>query len=362
MKTVSYAAIAVSGVVALVCLAPVESYGQDSWTDSISIKGDVRLRYEGIDEDGEEERNRGRFRARLGLTADVNDNVQAVLQFATGGDNPVSRNQSFDGGFSTKDIGLDLAYLDWTPNDNTHVYGGKMKNPFRRAGGHALVWDSDLNPEGVAIKYGSGGLFGTAGLMFVEERSSTDDSLLLAVQGGYSFAVSEGAQLTAGVSYYDYTETQGNSPFWIPVPFGNTVDANGNLVFDYNQFEVFAELATELGDMPFSIFADFVQNSEGGSEDSGYAFGAAIGKAGSPGTWQASLAYQDLEADAVIATFTDSDFGGGGTDASGFTIKGTYALADNWALGGTLFLNEVEQGIGNEHDYTRLQLDLEFKF
>ena len=346
----------------LATAVPAAALAQDSWTDSISVKGDVRLRYEGIDEDGEEERNRGRFRARLGLTADVNDNVKAVLQFATGGDNPVSTNQSFDDGFSRKDIGLDLAYLDWTPNDRTHIYGGKMKNPFHRAGGHALVWDSDLNPEGVAASYSSGGFFGTAGVMFVEERGSSDDSLLLGLQAGYEFALSDGVSLTAGMSYYDYTETEGNTPFHNGSPSGNTVDVDGNLVLDYNQVEAFAELSTSLGDMPFSVFADFVQNSDADTQDSGYAFGAAIGDAGSPGTWEASIAYQDLEADAVIGTYPDSDFGGGGTDASGFTIKGKYALADNWVLGGTLFLNDVDESIGNKHDYSRIQLDLEFKF
>ena len=343
-------------------LMPGATHAQSSWTDSISVKGDVRLRYEGIDEEGEEERNRGRFRARLGLTADVNENVKAVLQFATGGDNPVSTNQSFDDGFSRKDIGLDLAYLDWTPNDNTHIYGGKMKNPFHRVGGHALIWDGDLNPEGVAANYSSGGFFGNAGVMFVEERGSSDDSLLLGLQAGYEFALSDAASLMAGVSYYDYTETEGNSPFYDGAARGNTVDVDGNLVLDYNQVEFFAELSTSLGDMPFSVFADFVQNSDADTQDSGYAFGAAIGKAGSPGTWQASVAYQEIEADAVIATFTDSDFGGGGTDATGFTIKGKYALADNWALGGTLFLNDVDEFIDDKHDYTRLQLDLEFKF
>ena len=157
-------------------------------------------------------------------------------------------------------------------------------------------------------------------------------------------------------------ETEGNSPFHDGAARGNTVDVDGNLVLDYNQVEFFAELSTSLGDMPFSVFADFVQNSDADTQDSGYAFGAAIGKAGSPGTWQASVAYQEIEADAVIATFTDSDFGGGGTDATGFTIKGKYALADNWALGGTLFLNDVDEFIDDKHDYTRLQLDLEFKF
>ena len=362
MNSNIYAVLACFSVTLAGLAVPQTVTARDSWVDSISVKGDVRLRYEGIDEDGEEERNRGRFRARLGLTADVNDNVKAVLQFATGGDNPVSTNQSFDDGFSRKDIGLDLAYLDWTINQNTHLFGGKMKNPFHRAGGHALIFDSDLNPEGVAIQYQSGGFFGTGGLLFVEERSSADDSLLLALQGGYEFALNDGAKLTAGVSYYNYTETVGNEPFWNGKPKGNSADTNGNLIYDYKQLEVFVEYATTLVDMPFSLFVDYVQNSDPDIGDTGVAFGAAIGKAGDPGTWQASLAWQDLEADAVIATFTDSDFGGGGTDASGFVLKGKYALADNWALGGTLFLNEMDASIGNKHDYTRLQLDLEFKF
>jgi hypothetical protein len=348
------------GVIAT--LGPVESRGQESWTDSISVTGDVRLRYDGIREDGSADRDRARFRARLGLTADVNDNVKAVLQFASGGDNPVSTNQSFDDGFSRKDVGLDLAYLDWTPNANTHVYGGKMKNPLHRAGGHALVWDSDLNPEGVAVKYAAGGFFGTAGLMFVEERSSIDDSLLMAVQGGYEFDLSDGVTLIAGVGYMNYTDTVGNQPFYDGSARGNSVDLNGNLILDYKQLEMFAELDTKLGDLPFSVFANFVQNSDASAADSGIAFGAAIGKAGEPGTWQASWAYQDLEADAVISTFTDSDFGGGGTDNKGHVIKAKYALVDNWALAGSLFVNEVDEFAGNPHDYDRILLDLEFTF
>lgn len=343
-------------------LVPLEAKADDNWTDSIAIKGDVRLRFDGTREEGDPDRDRARFRARLGLTAAVNDNVEAVLQFASGGDNPVSTNQSFDGGFTRKDIGLDLAYLDWTPNDTTHVYGGKMKNPLHRAGGHALIWDSDLNPEGVAVKYETGGFFATGGLLFVEERSSTDDSLLMALQGGYGVEVADGVKLTTGVGYFSYTDTIGNAPFYDQNPRGNSVDVNGDLVLDYKELEVFAELDMKLGDMPFKVFADFVRNTDASDDDSGYAFGASVGKAASPGTWQASWTWQELQADAVISTFTDSDFGGGGTDNNGHVIRGKYALADNWALAGSVFLNEVDEFAGNPHDYDRLQLDLEFKF
>lgn len=343
-------------------LAPHTSLAQESWTDSISFKGDLRPRYEYIDREGFTNRNRGRFRIRVGMTADVNENVNVIFQLASGGDNPVSTNQSFDDGFSRKDVGIDLAYADWTPIEDLHVFVGKMKNPIHRAGGHALIWDSDLNPEGVAVAYESGPFFGTAGTYFVEERATADNSLLLSVQGGMTFKLSDAGTLTAGVGYHDYTETMGNRPFWIGLPFGNSVDANGNLLHDYNEAEVFAEFATHIGNFPLSLFANYVQNTEVDVNDTGQAFGVQIGKAGEPGTWQASWVWQELEADAVIATYTDSDFGGGGTNARGHTIKAKYALRDNWAVGGTLFLNEVDLASGTPHDYTRLQLDLEFKF
>lgn len=362
MKSDNYVVLSGICCVAFLGALPNAAIAQSSWTDSIAVSGDIRPRFEAIDEDGETGRERGRFRARLKLEADVNENVKAVIRLATGGGNPVSTNQSFDGGFSRKDIGVDQAYVDWTPRDDMHVLVGKIKNPFVRAGGHALVWDSDLNPEGVAVTYEAGMFFGTAATLFVEERSSSDDSILLALQGGVEFDLGGDGTLTTGLSYYDYSDTEGNAPFYDGNARGNTVDANGNLVFDYNQVEWFAEWSFTAGEQPMTVFADFVQNSDADSFDSGYAFGVKYGKASEPGTWEASWAWQDLEADAVIATFTDSDFGGGGTDASGHVLKAEYAIADNWAFAATLFINEIDAAVGNAHDYSRLQLDLEFSF
>ena len=128
---------------AIVTTVPIETRAADEgWAERLSFKGDVRLRYEGIDEQFESRRDRMRFRARVGLTAEVQDDVQVVLQLATGGDNPVSTNQTFDDGFSRKDIRLDLAYVDWQVNDSWSINAGKMKNPIfpRRQGTANLGW------------------------------------------------------------------------------------------------------------------------------------------------------------------------------------------------------------------------------
>ena len=100
----------------------------------------------------------------------------------------------------------------------------RLKNPLFKAGGVPLVWDSDLNPEGVVVKFKSGGFFGTVGGFSVEERSSEDDSLLYVLQAGYKFSIGEDSSLTAGAGYFAYTNTIGNKPFFDEKPRGNTVD------------------------------------------------------------------------------------------------------------------------------------------
>ena len=346
----------------LPALLTMPAAAQEDWTDRIKLKGDVRLRYEAIDEAGEEERNRMRFRTRFGLSAKVSDDVKFVFQLASGGDNPVSTNQTFDDGFSTKDIGVDLAYVDWKINDNLNFYGGKMKNPLYKAGGVPLIWDGDLNPEGLAMKFTSGGFFGTAGGFSVEERSSADDSLLFVVQAGYTFAVGENASLTAGAGYFSYSNTVGNEPFYNGRSNGNSVDLNGDYIYDYKNTEVFAQFDTKVGDWPLRIYAHATQNNEVSTEDMGYAVGAKVGSAKADGDMEFSWTFQDIEADSVIGTYNDSDFGGGGTDSDGHLLKAKYAVSKKIFVGGTLFLNNVDRFQGAEHDYNRLQLDVEFKF
>lgn len=335
---------------------------ESHWTDAVTPIGDVRLQYDAIQEDGEEDIERARYRIHLGASLQFSDSVQAYFILGTNGDNPVSDNKVFDGNYRTGDFGFARAYVDWSANDRMRLYAGKMKNPLFRPGGAPLFWDSDFNPEGVALSYQSGMLFATAAAFVVEKRSSADDSLLYAAQGGFSRNLATEDKLTAGLGYYDYTNTIGNQPFKNRGARGNSVDADGNLVFDYDVLQLFVQYDTRLGEMPFAVFADYAQNTEVDIHDAGFSFGLKAGKAKAPGTWQVSWAYQDIEADALIGAFNDSDFGGGGTDATGHLIKSKYVLAERWILGGTLIVTEVEKNAGSEHDYKRLQLDIEFKF
>jgi hypothetical protein len=367
MKTM-ICALSAGGLMLPALLLPPAAAAEDSWTDRLTLKGDFRPRLEYIDRDPTsindpvDERRRGRFRVRFGINAEINDDVDFVFELATGGENPVSTNQSFDGGFTRKDIGVNLAYVNWNPIEALDVMVGKVKNPWHRPGGHHLMWDSDLNPEGLVLDFGKGGFFGNFGAFGVEERSNSDDSLLVNLQVGYRIGIGDSSELTIGGGYYVYSNMIGNSPFWNGDPFGNTVDAAGNFVYDYKPVQGFVEYATSVGDLPLSFFVDYVKNNEAPEFNTGFAFGGKLGKVSEPGDWEGSIAYQELDKDAVVALYTDSDWGGGGTDATGFTIKGKYGLSKNWNFGSTLFINEIEANIGNPTDYWRLQIDFEFKF
>ena len=335
---------------------------QGDWTERLSFKGDLRLRYEGIDEEGEEERARGRYRARLGVSADVLDNVRVVMQLASGADNPVSRNVTIDGGFDVDDIGFDLAYVEWTATDRLTVFGGKMKNPLFRAGGIPLLWDSDLGPEGLALTYRHGAFFGTLANFAVEERASGSDSLLTAVQAGGEFALGDNARLKAGAGYFAYSNTVGNEPFWDGLPHGNSVDVDGNYLYEYKVSEAFAQLDTKIGGLPLMVGAQWARNGEVDVEDTAWTVGARVGATGEPGSWDAGWAFMDVEADALISTFNDSDFAGGQTDSSGHVLQIRYTLAKSIMFAGTFVRSEIDRFAGNERDYKRYQLDVQFSF
>ena len=328
---------------------------------AMALKSDLRYRHETIDEDGLDRRDRQRIRARIAVTGQVTDDIEVGMRFATGGSNPVSANQSLDGGFSTKSIGLDMAYFTWTVNDNLNLTGGKMKNPFIRAGDNGLVWDSDLNPEGLAVSYNAGPITLIGAGLWAEERSGSSDSFILGGQVAYSMTVADGMKLKLGGGYFDYLQAEGETPFFDGSGAGNILDAGGNYVNDFNQLEFFGELGTDWAGRPASLFVDYVTNTDADDFDTGWALGGKYGKASNPGTWEVMYVYQDLEANAVVGTFTDSNFGGGGTDGTGHVIKAGYALSKNLTLKLTYFLNERGENAGNERDYNRLQADVQFK-
>lgn len=340
------------------------SSGSD-WTDDVKMHGNLRYRHEYIDDDrNDDSRTRHRIQARLGLDAKVNEEVDLGFRLASGSGDPVSTNQTLTGSFASKDIWLDYAFADYHPKaiEGLHLLGGKMKNPFYTPGKTELVWDSDLNPEGIAAKYSHAwddtSLFASAGGFWIVERSSDSDSGFFGGQLGLKHDFDR-FHVLGGVSYYSYSQIEGES-FFVDQA-GNTNDGAGAYAEDFRELEAFAEVGFDLSDMPVTLVGDYVNNTAAdNSDDTGWLAGLKLNKCKQPGSWELYYNYRELESDAVVGIFADSDFGGGGTDVQGHEIGAAYQISDNWQGAVTYFNNEVN--LDDKEDYQRLQVDLKFEF
>ncbi len=335
---------------------------------NIKFKRDFRYRSETIDWEGNCDRYRHRIRLRFGLTAQVNDEIKAIFQMSSGSDDPVSNNQSLDDAFSTKNLGINLAYVTWKPTtvEGLSLMAGKMDNPFMAVGKSELIWDPDLTLEGVAgsIEHGLQeiSLFLNAGFFWIEERSSDEDSYVIGTQGGLKFDLADTpGYIILGGGYVDYVNAQGFRPFFeADFSSGNSLDDEGRYIEDFNEVDIFAEAGTKIRNIPAAFFTDFGTNVAADDDNIGWLIGVTAGKTKDPGSWNFRYQYKYMEKDVVVGRFTDSDFAGGGTDGKGHEINFSYQAMKSTTLALTLFF--TKQGLEEEQDYTRLQADAKFKF
>jgi len=341
-----------------------EGAAKSSWTDTLRWKGDFRYRYESFDIEGRPNRDRNRVRARAALIADITPTIEVGLGLASGGNDPVSSNQTLGGGGSTKDLRMDLAYFDWSGLKDTNVLGGKFSNYIHKAGKNALLWDGDWRPEGTGIKWDNGKFFANGLGTWIESDSNSGQSFAYLTQAGIKLPIGDSLKLTAGVGYHVF-DTKGSGSFYGDDDdfFGNSFDPVTNTyLYDYEELEFFADLGFEMFGHPALLFGNYVQNQAADENDKAYAIGFNYGSAKNKGEWQFGYVYQKLEADSVLGLLTDSDFGGGGTDSKGSIFKGSYAIVKNINANFTYFINDLGLNSDDPIDFKRLQLDLSFKY
>lgn len=359
-----------------------------SWTDSLAFKGDLRYRFETIDDalkkdaDGDEyTRYRNRIRARLGAEAKLSDELKAGVQISTGDADPISGNQTLGDGFAKKPFQLSLAYVDYAFfSEKTHklnAIAGKMKNPFFVVA-EDLVWDSDATPEGLALKGQLGNdvvtLMASAGSFWVQERSADDNLMLYAGQLATKIHLPGDAALTLGAAVYAFRDIQGQDVIdWEDKnsSFGNsTVDGsvsgdttNKAWMTEFTPVVPFAKLDLDVAGLPVSVFVQQVTNVDADEEDQGFSAGLSLGKAKDPKSWEIGYSYAELEKDAVVGFLTDSDRWGGGTDGNSHRIYGKVQVLKNLQVAATYLTGEKKiSDPAKNADYDRLQLDLAVKF
>lgn len=338
------------------------------WLSGLHYSGDMRLRYEGIyNRNDRDDRHRGRFRLRLNVAKKLSEEIDMVFRLASAsGPAITSSNQSFDDAFSKKDIWIDLAYASYRPNSlpGLKLAGGKLKNPFVHTD---IIWDSDVNPEGVYEKYTFSlndrmKPFVTLGQLFIYENNSTRDASLFAYQAGFDWKIGKG-KWTLAAAYYDFTNLEDSQLVEDGKARGNSVkvrDGKEGLACDFNLVNLTTFWSTKLFDRPFKIYGDYVTNISSSCDDNNkaWAFGFSLGRTKKKGDWKLACKYARIEPDAVVGVFADANFGHANRQGGKVSLK--YQLHPFILFGATAWITDSLRG--HEDDITDLALDLILKF
>ncbi|MGF6518177.1 putative membrane protein [Pseudomonas sp. BT76 TE3572] len=351
-----------------------------AWAAKTQFKGDVRFREETVHNDGvpnNKDQDRQRIRARLGAYSEINPQVDTGIRIATGSnDDARSTNQDLNNYFDKKSIWLDQGYVDYHPDaiKNLHLVGGKMPQQWVSMGD--IIWDSDINPEGLAATYkyplgGSTELFGSAGHYTLKDNVDGEgvqfkhDLRLYAGQLGARFAITDSMKMTLGGSIYAYDNDDSSA-----CPTTGTVTApcalavNGNSPREeFNLYEGFGQLDFSNLPVPLSLYGQYVNNKDASNnQDTGWLAGVKSKIYG----FAVDYNYRDVQRNAVVGAFTDSDFANGYTGSRGSKLKVSYELDKNFNLGATYFMATSDQTNASinkkDSDINTLQLDAEAKF
>jgi hypothetical protein len=259
-----------------------------------------------------------------------------------------------------------------------------------------MVWDADINPEGVAEQWkmhiGTADyfanfgqfLYGTAGSQNVFGSTPTNkDVYLFAWQGGAKFSLANGQSVQVAPTLYNYVNTDQSKN---PTPFRGTFSA-ANMTGINNLFvvEIPVEYGFKIGDIASKVFGDVAYNFEGkdrarkwgrpdlDGENLGWQLGFQYGKAANKGDWDAKVFYQSVGAFALDANLVDSDLFDSRTNMEGWVLGGNYAIGNATQVGLTVAKGQRKNssiiapgsgdiGTGALNDYWLGQLDLNVKF
>jgi hypothetical protein len=329
-----------------------------NWTSRIKIKADVRYRFEHIDLGHSTYSNRQRMRVRVGIFGEVNDWVEAGVGIRTG-EKANSGNIDLGDGFSGFDVSMELAFIKLFPWEEK--YGvltlGKFKQPWKNYSN--LIWDSDVNPEGITYGYQrkiskASSLFSTLGYYRVTETKSTHDLNLGGAQlgGSHSFSDRVSSSLAGSIYYYDNT-----ADFGLPyIPdYQKEMDFTvGQLSSDFS--------IKQVGPVTLKFYGDVTENFAENKNTGAYLLGIKF--LDPKEKWEFKYDYRVVGVNAAPAGLVDSDIADGGTGIYGHYLKGKYNIAKHLSCGVSLLIatRDKDRTGDVENEVNTLMLDLIAKF
>lgn len=364
---------------------------QSKLLGKIALSGDFRARHESFwyDTVGNEteapNRYRLRYRFRLNGKAKVNDMVSVGFRLGTGSDWN-SGNQtlgSSENRFDGHGIHLRRAFLSMklpTGGLKTKATFGKQGNPFKWKIGKSdmLLWDSDINPEGVGLKMSSKPsenfkMFMNAGYFIIDENSSAKDPHFFGAQLGGETTLSGGMKIGARGSFYNHRSLN-STVLGIHAGEGNIAGGveggSDENEMTFAEFSLYSKFKPSKA-WPILVWGSFVKNLEAkkvgtiDKEDGAFGLGFEVGS--KKHFAKLGLGYFEVEANAVPAAYMDSNLFDGHTNREGFVVYGSKRIMKNTDMGLTLFLGEeIEDESGfasrSKADRVRLQSDIKVKF
>jgi hypothetical protein len=373
--------------------APAVGAGAGSFFDRVRPFADLRLRHEWDGRADSENRNRERVRFRFGATSQVNSWLQAGFRVRTGSsDDPQSPYHDFGRVESDNqmlrglEFSLDRVFMTATPEflDGFYLTIGKFGHPFvKNPVFGELVWDDDVQPEGVVAGWRLMPAEGvevdlTAGQYLLLSQDSGDEFSAFVAQAAAEVQVNRDLSVMGAVGWYRYGDTEPDGTLGaVDDNRGNSVNIDpgdpGPPVVDpfpdkyLASFHILNPIASATYRgfaMPVTLAGEYVLNTgaDGDTRDGnqGFALGASLGETRQPGDWSAFYQYQRIERDAVFSPFSQDDFRFG-TNFKGHTYGVRYQASDRFSIRGWGLTSRPDSGprIGNS---TRLRLDLDAKF
>ena len=358
--------------------ANAESKKPASLLGSLTLKGDLRLRYDHTTDSPSSDaaaNDRWRYRFRFGGKADMRNGVKAGFRLATGGvdadDDIGSTNQTFEKGFARDQIHLDQAWAQMELNEITLI-GGKVQN-WEKTGWSLskALFDSDITPEGFEAHYSTDagsttlGFHGGAYFINGENAAGEDINNMFMGQITASRPLNTITKLDLGLGMYTVDDGGLGSA-------GGSKRKGNSSGVGYSPLFLDGALGFKTGP-GVKVYGTYVNNQESlATDDTGYVGGIKFGSAKKAGQWEAKIEYRRLEKDAVWDDLAHSDFGafgaGGtvdefksGTNVEGTVLQGKYMLYDNVQAALTFMNTESEDGTDGESN-NRIQADFIFKF
>ena len=204
-------------------------------------------------------------------------------------------------------MSFDRAFLE-LKGKRAFLTGGKFANPFTTS---ELVWDGDVNPQGVAGSLARSGKHQVTpkltGMFYVvDEDTINPDSYMGGGQGQVAFKPSSSWNIVLAGAYYDYTiksllhtdagDIRGNRLTPDGKQYLSDFDLlDGMLTIDHRGFGA---------RFPIRFVADYVKNLGADAKDEGFGVDLFVGRASAKGDLRFRYGYSQAETDAILAAFS----------------------------------------------------------